>query len=232
MSWLSSSSIGRKVVMSVTGTCLVLFLLFHASMNIVAILDVFNGTSGYEAICEFLGANWYALIGTAGLAFLVCAHIVYAFVLNALNYRARGRERYAIPGRQKEVEWASLNMLVLGIIVVLGIGLHLFNFWSKMQLQEIRGFMPDSGTELIEYTFSKWYFAALYIVWLAALWFHLTHGIWSAMHTLGWNNNIWMKRWKCIANIIATVIILMFVAVVIFFYVLGNCPCISNLCAI
>lgn len=218
MSWLSSSSIGRKVVMSVTGTCLVLFLLFHASMNIVAIFDAINGTEGYEMICEFLGANWYALVGTVGLAFLVCVHIVYAFILNAQNYRARGNERYAIPGRQKEVEWASLNMLVLGIIVVLGLFLHLFNFWAKMQLQEILGYLPEGGTDLIEFTFSKWYFVVLYLIWLAAIWFHLTHGVWSAMHTLGWNNNIWMNRWKCIANIISTIIVLMFAAVVVFYF--------------
>jgi len=218
MSWLSSSSIGRKVVMSVTGTCLVLFLLFHASMNIVAIFDAVNGTAGYDFICEFLGANWYALVGTLGLAFLVCVHIVYAFILNAQNYRARGRERYAIPGRQKEVEWASLNMLVLGIIVVLGLALHLFNYWAKMQLQEIMGYYPENGIELIEYTFSQWYYVVLYIIWLAAIWFHLTHGIWSAMHTLGWNNNTWMQRWKCIANIVATIVVLMFAAVVVFYF--------------
>lgn len=218
MSWLSSSSIGRKVVMSVTGTCLVFFLLFHASMNIVAIFDAVNGTAGYDFICEFLGANWYALVGTVGLAFLVCVHIVYAFILNAQNYRARGKERYAIPGRQKEVEWASLNMLVLGIIVVLGLFLHLYNYWAKMQLQEIMGLYPENGTELIMYTFSQWYYVVLYIIWLAAIWFHLTHGIWSAMHTLGWNNNIWMNRWKCIANIVSTIVVLMFAAVVVFFF--------------
>lgn len=218
MSWLSSSSVGRKVVMSVTGACLVLFLLFHASMNIVAIFDGINGTEGYEAICEFLGANWYALVGTAGLAFLVCVHIIYAFILNVQNYRARGRERYAIPGRQKEVEWSSMNMLVLGIIVVLGLFLHLFNFWAKMQLPEILGHEPQSGIELIQYTFSQWYYVVLYIIWLAALWFHLTHGVWSAMHTLGWNNNIWMKRLKCIANIVATIVVLMFACVVVFYF--------------
>ena len=218
MSWLSSSSIGRKVVMSVTGTCLVLFLLFHASMNIVAIFDAINGSKGYTLICEFLGANWYALVGTVGLAVLVCIHIVYAFILNAQNYRARGRERYAIPGRQKEVEWASLNMLVLGIIVILGLGLHLFNYWAKMQLVEIMGYKPENGLTLIEITFSKWYYVVAYIIWLAAIWFHLTHGIWSAMHTLGWNNNIWMNRWKCIANIVSTIVVLMFAAVVVFFF--------------
>ena len=125
--WLSKSSVGRKVVMSVTGAALVLFLLFHMSMNLVAIIS----TDGYNAICEFLGANWYALVGTAGLAALVVLHFVYAFILTLQNRKARGSQRYAVSERPKNVTWASQNMLVLGIIVVLGIGLHLFNFWQR-----------------------------------------------------------------------------------------------------
>ena len=53
--WLSNSSVGRKVVMSVTGIALVLFLTFHMAMNLVAIISA----DGYNMICEFLGANWY-----------------------------------------------------------------------------------------------------------------------------------------------------------------------------
>ena len=74
MSWLIKSSIGRKLVMSISGLALILFLTFHMSMNLVALFS----EEGYNAICEFLGANWYALVGTMGLAFLFIVHIVYA----------------------------------------------------------------------------------------------------------------------------------------------------------
>lgn len=207
--------------MSVTGACLVLFLLFHGAMNLVAIVS----EDGYNAICEFLGANWYALVGTLGLAFLAVVHICYAFVLTVQNYRARGRERYAVTDRQAQVEWASKNMLVLGFIIVCGLALHLCNFWAKMQLVEILGREPESGVELIKYTFSQWYYVVLYLLWLAALWFHLTHGVWSALHTLGWNNDVWMPRIKCIGNIVATLVVLMFAAVVVYYfgYSLGAC---------
>ena len=220
--WLSNSSVGRKVVMSVTGAALVLFLLFHMSMNLVAIIS----TDGYNAICEFLGANWYALVGTAGLAALVVLHFVYAFILTLQNRKARGSQRYAVSERPKNVTWASQNMLVLGIIVVLGIGLHLFNFWAKMQLPEVLHMMGmhvdavtmenvANGSYYIASTFSCPVYAALYVVWLAALWFHLTHGIWSAMQTLGANNNVWICRWKAISNVLATIIILGFLVVVV-----------------
>ena len=208
--------------MSVTGAALVLFLLFHMSMNLVAIIS----TDGYNAICEFLGANWYALVGTAGLAALVVVHFVYAFILTLQNRKARGSQRYAVSERPKNVTWASQNMLVLGIIVILGIALHLFNFWAKMQLPEVLHMMGmhvdavtmenvANGSYYIASTFSCPVYAALYVVWLAALWFHLTHGIWSAMQTLGANNNVWICRWKAISNVLATIIIIGFLVVVV-----------------
>ena len=220
--WLSKSSVGRKVVMSVTGAALVLFLLFHMSMNLVAIIS----TDGYNAICEFLGANWYALVGTAGLAALVVLHFVYAFILTLQNRKARGSQRYAVSERPKNVTWASQNMLVLGIIVILGIALHLFNFWAKMQLPEVLHMMGmhvdavtmenvANGSYYIASTFSCPVYAAIYVIWLAALWFHLTHGIWSSMQTLGVNNNVWICRWKAIGNVLATIIILGFLVVVV-----------------
>ena len=217
--WLTKSSVGRKVIMSVSGAALVLFLLFHMSMNLVAIIS----TDGYNAICKFLGANWYALVGTAGLAALVVVHFVYAFILTMQNRKARGNQRYAVAERPKGVSWASQNMLVLGIIVVLGLGLHLFNFWANMQLPEIlhkwdhtvNVDLAANGSYYIAYTFGCPFYVALYIVWLAALWFHLTHGFWSAMQTLGWNNKVWFCRWKAIGNVVVTLIILGFLAVVI-----------------
>ena len=220
--WLFNSSVGRKVVMSVSGIALVLFLLFHMSMNLVAIFS----TEGYNMICEFLGANWYALVGTAGLAALVVVHFVYAFILTIQNRNARGSQRYAVVEKPKGVTWASQNMLVLGIVVILGLSLHLFNFWANMQLPEVlhKLHIPiketvaanvSNGSAYIADTFGNWVYAALYTIWLAALWFHLTHGFWSAIQTLGINNKVWFCRWKAIGNVIVTLIILGFFVVVV-----------------
>lgn len=225
--WLINSPIGRKVVMSLTGICLILFLTFHACMNVVAL---FSGDA-YNTICELLGDNWYALLGTAGLAFLAVCHIVYAFILTAQNRRARGEQRYEVTSRRPEVEWASQNMLVLGLIVVLGLCLHLYNFWANMMLAELTGsdpsiagvMGPTDGAALIAYTFSQPVYVVLYIVWLAALWLHLTHGFWSAMQTMGWSGKVWFSRWKCIGNIYATLLILCFLAVVLVFFFKSLC---------
>lgn len=97
--WLSSSSVGRKFVMAVTGAVLVLFLTFHCLMNAIAIC----WPAAYNSVCEFLGANWYALIASAGLALFIVVHIIYAVMLTLQNRKARGKDRYALSSRPKTV---------------------------------------------------------------------------------------------------------------------------------
>ena len=217
--WLINSSIGRKVVMSVTGLCLILFLTFHCCMNVVAL---FSGEA-YNMICELLGANWYAVVATIGLAALAVIHIVFAFILTAQNRTARGNSRYdvATTVNAGKVEWASKNMLVLGIIILLGLLLHLFNFWYNMMFAEIVGFsaghLPSDGFAFIIDTFQNPVFVVLYLIWLCAIWFHLTHGFWSAMQTLGISGKIWLCRWRWIGGIYVTLLMLGFLVVVLAF---------------
>lgn len=213
---LLSSSIGKKFLMSITGLFFVLFVAFHATMNAVHIFS----PEDYNAICKFLGANWYALVGTGIIAFGFIIHIVYATILTIQNRKARGTDRYDSEVRPASVEWASKNMFALGVIIILGLGLHLYMFWAKMQLAEIAGFVdeiagPADGSAFIIYWFSKPWVVVAYTIWLTALWFHLTHGFWSAFQTMGWNNKTWMPRLKCLSDVLATIICLTFEAVVI-----------------
>ncbi len=209
--------------MAVTGVALILFLTFHMSMNLVALFS----EEGYNMICEFLGANWYALVATLGLAALAVVHIVYAFILTAQNRRARGEARYEVTAKPAKVEWASQNMLVLGLIVVLGLLLHLFNFWYNMMFAELTGMIvphdPADGYAYIQDTFSCPVFVVLYIVWLAAIWFHLSHGFWSAMQTLGWSGKVWFCRWKVIGIAYTTLLMLGFLVVVLYFAFTSGC---------
>lgn len=218
--FIFNSSIGRKLVMSITGLALVLFLTFHCIMNIFVIIS----PEAYDAICEFLGANWYAIIGTMGLALLIVIHICYAFWLSLQNYMARGKDRYAVSEKAPGTEWAGQNMLVLGIIVLCFLGLHLYNFWTKMQLVEV-GTMINGGTydvvgsELVKSLFQSPVYCILYLVWFAALWFHLTHGIWSGIQTMGGSNHIWLPRIKKIANIYSTIMMLIFAAIPVYYLI-------------
>jgi len=193
-------------------------------MNIVAL---FSGEA-YNMICEMLGANWYAVAATVGLAALAVCHIVFAFILTAQNRRARGENRYEVSttvnsnGLSDVAErWASGNMLVLGLIICLGLLLHLWNFWYNMMFAELVGMPtklnPADGFGWIIETFSNPLFVVLYLAWFCAIWFHLAHGFWSAMQTLGVSGKIWHKRWNCIGLIYVSLLMLGFTVVVLAF---------------
>jgi len=225
--WLFNSSIGKKFIMALTGAALVLFVTFHVLMNAVAIC----WPTAYNAVCRFLGANWYALIASAGLGLLVVIHIIYALVLTIQNRNARGNDRYAVTSRPKSVEWSSKNMLVLGIVVVAFLVVHLVQFWSRMQLEEILGStytangveVPGAaGTIYLQLAFQECWTLPVYLIGFIALWFHMTHGFWSMWQTVGWDNDKWMPRLKCIGNWWVTIVCGLFALQAVVFTVQAN----------
>jgi len=223
--WLLHSSIGRKLVMSITGISLFLFLLFHLSMNVTAVFSA----NEYNMICAFLGANWYAVLATIGLAVLVCLHFIYAVIITLQNRKARGKDHYAIHPLPKGVSWASQNMFVLGFLIGGFLLLHGWQFWRNMMFAELTGqhevllnnnmTSPQDGYAFICYYFSQLWVVIAYLAWYVVLWFHLTHGFWSAFQSIGWNNRTWLNRWQAISNTVATLLILGFMFVTITFYV-------------
>lgn len=227
--WLLKSSIGKKLVMSISGIFLVLFLLFHLSMNVTAVFS----TDAYNMICGLLGANWYAVVATIGLGVIITIHFVYAVMLTLQNRKARGNDRYAVNTRPQGVSWASQNMFVIGVVVIGFMILHFSQFWYKMMFAELlghhevelgsRAVSPQDGADFIQYYFSQLWVVIAYLIWYVALWFHLTHGVWSAIHTIGWNNHVWMNRLKVISNVVATLIFLGYAFVTLFFYVKSLC---------
>jgi succinate dehydrogenase / fumarate reductase cytochrome b subunit len=81
------------------------------------------------------------------------------------------------------------------------------------------------GAALLAQTFKPLWVVILYVVWFVALWLHMNHGFWSAFHTLGLNNNIWMKRWKVTGIVVSTIIVLVFIAVAVKGHLVANGIC-------
>lgn len=229
--WLTKSSIGRKLVMAVTGVCLVLFVTFHCLMNAVALI----WPAAYNSVCSFLGANWYALVASMGLALLFVIHIIYAVWLTIQNRKARGNDRYAVVKKPAQVEWSSQNMLVLGIVVVAFLVVHLIQFWARMQLREIMAASPadwymvngaavppHAGTLFLQIAFSQWWTPVVYIIGFVALWFHMNHGFWSMFQSIGWNGRTWLERLKKISLWWTSIVIALFIAQAIVFTVQAN----------
>ena len=212
--------------MSVTGACLILFLTFHVLMNAVAIV----WPTAYNTICALLGANWYALVASMGLAALFVIHIVYAFILTLQNRKARGNDRYNVTTLPPHVEWSSNNMLVLGIVVVAFLAVHMIQFWAKMQLIEALSHdpatwalvdgaaaNPAAGTLFLHAAFSEVWTPIVYIIGFVALWFHMNHGFWSMFQTAGWNNDTWLPRLKKISLVWTSVIVGLFTIQAVWF---------------
>lgn len=228
---MALSSITKKLIMSISGLFLIMFLLLHTTINFFAVIDAFKGTWGAPA-----GEGWYAsgcwfmatpvidiMVPILALGFFV--HIAYACILTYGNMKARGPQHYAVAHKGKAESWASKNMLVLGVIVLGFMVFHMSHFWAEMQYAEwFKGqhVAPESVYTLMEITFGKWWMVAIYIIWFAALWFHLTHGFWSALQTIGWSNKIWEKRLGIAGKALATLIFVCLTATAIVAWCVAN----------
>ena len=211
MANIFKSSIGKKLIMSISGLFLILFLLLHATINSLYIFSKEAFVTG----CEIMGSPIIGIMVPILAAGFVI-HIVYAFILTAQNLNARGGyKRYGVANKAATDSWAARNMIVLGVIVLGVLAFHLTHFWADMQLKEWMGAHAEDPILLMETTFKSPIVVAIYLIWFVALWFHLTHGFWSAFHTIGMNNNVWMKRLKVLSYIFATIIAGAFAAVAI-----------------
>lgn len=214
MSSILRSSIGKKLIMSLSGFFLILFLTVHMSVNLVAVFSL----DAYDAACEFMSTNPLIQIMVPVLAMGFVIHIVYAFILSWQNRQARGPVGYA-SGNDTKIGWASKNMLVLGLIVIGFLAVHLNHFWAKMQLLEWTGQESVKASVLLLEVFSKPLNVIIYILWILALCLHLVHGFWSAFQSIGLTNTSWNIRIKIICHSYVTLITAGFLTTVIYLYI-------------
>ncbi len=228
---MALSSITKKLIMSISGLFLIVFLLLHMTINFFSVIDTFKGTYGsadglFQAGCDFMALPIITvMVPVLALGFLV--HIAYALILSYGNYKARGTERYAVANKTKTGSWAAKNMLVLGVIVLGIVAFHLNHFWADMQLKEFMGEHAENPYLLLNATFKNGWMVVIYVLWFAALGFHLTHGFWSAFQTVGLSNKVWEKRLTIIGKVFVGIIVLGFsiVAVNAFIQANGCCGC-------
>ena len=231
---MALSSITKKLIMSISGLFLIVFLLLHMTINFFSVIDTVKGTYGaaeglFQAGCDFMALPIVTImVPVLAAGFLV--HIIYAFILTAGNIKARGGyNRYEVASKAKAESWASKNMLVLGVVVLGLIALHLNHFWAKMQLNEFMGEHAENPYLLLNVTFKNWWMVLIYIVWFVALGLHLCHGFWSAFQTIGLSNQIWEKRLSCIGFAFVAIIVLGFVVVAVNAFLQANgffgCEC-------
>jgi len=211
MSGFVSSSIGKKLFMSITGLFLVMFLLVHLTANLALLL----GADAFNIVSHFMGTNPIIQIMQPFLALGFVAHIFYATILTLQNQKARGSESYNKTVNSHQSSWASKNMYILGSMVLAFLVLHLLNFFWKIKvtgsplLNEVNvdGEMMENAYALVAGLFTDaslgMVYSAVYAIGAIALGFHLTHGFWSAFQTLGMSNDKWRKRWTVVGYLFA-----------------------------
>ena len=216
---MALSSITKKLIMSISGLFLIVFLLLHMTINLFSVIDSFAGTYGaadglFQKGCDFMALPIVTImVPVLAAGFLV--HIAYALILSYGNFKARGTERYAVANKTKAESWAAKNMLVLGVVVLGIVVFHLNHFWADMQLAEFQGHHAENPYTLLNATFQNGWMVVIYVIWFAALGFHLQHGFWSAFQSIGMSNKIWEKRLLCIGRVFVGIIVLGFSAVAV-----------------
>lgn len=230
-------SIGRKFIQAISGAFLVVFLLLHATINFLSVIDSFIGKFGSAAAdhkifssgdglfmlgCDFMSLPIIkVMVPVLALGFLI--HIVYGIYLTYYNIKARGGyKRYEVESRAAADSWPAKNMFVLGMVILGVLILHLTHFWAEMQLKEFMGAEAENPYTLLTITFKNWWMLAIYILWFISVFLHLNHGFWSMFQTVGWSGQTWMKRLKVIGIIVSSIIFLMFAATAVNAFLQAN----------
>ncbi|MFT4223185.1 succinate dehydrogenase cytochrome b subunit [Dysgonomonas sp.] len=209
---IKSSSIERKLIMSISGLFLIIFLTLHLFINLTSLIS----REAYEVACRFMDENIFIQIMVPVLALGFVIHILMGIILTIQNRKARPIG-YTVKSKT-QISWASKNMLALGLIVLGLLVLHLSHFWAKMQLQHFLGNEGENPYDLVKTLFSNGWYVAMYIIWIVALCYHITHGFWSMFQSMGVTNRKWIPRLKKIAVIYSHTIMVGYILIPVYFY--------------
>lgn len=210
------SSIGKKLLMSLSGLFLISFLIIHLTVN--SFLLIPDGGDFFNSAAHFMATTPAIRVIEPLLAVGFLIHILWGVKLTIQNRQARGSARYASGKKTGGVSWASQNMLVLGITVGAFLVLHIAQFWVKMKLTgdpllehatvNIAGVDTEveNAYALVNYTFSYLWVVIVYVIGAIGLAIHLSHGFWSAFQSIGFSNEIWRKRLSILGTLFAWVI--------------------------
>jgi succinate dehydrogenase (or fumarate reductase) cytochrome b subunit, b558 family len=194
MKWfvdLFTSTLGRKLLMSLSGIFLITFLAVHLAGNLQLLKD--DEGMAFNVYAQFMTTNGLIKFISYGNYTLILLHIVVATTLSIQNRKARGPEGYAVT-TGKSSSWASRNMGILGTVILIFLVIHMKDFWAQMHW----GGIPTASYEghadvkdlyrIVSLAFSQGWYVALYVVCMVMLSFHLWHGFTSAFQTLGLNH--------------------------------------------
>ncbi|NJC84614.1 succinate dehydrogenase cytochrome b subunit [Planosporangium mesophilum] len=201
------TTVGQKVLMAVTGVLLVLFLVVHMLGN----LKIFVGAAAFDHYAHWLrdlGSpllphTWYLWIQRAVLTFAVVGHIWAATSL-ALRAKAARPVKYAHRAKVQG-SYAARTMRWGGVIILLFVIYHILDLTTG-NLNPVADKAHPYANVVADFAPGRWYVTLFYTLAILSIGFHLRHGIFSALRTLGQQTEKGQRRNRAIALGVAVVL--------------------------
>ena len=220
MSNIFASSIGKKLIMSLAGLFLIVFLVVHLSINLSLIFS--DSREFFNKAAHFMSSNVLIKVIEMVLFGGLILHLFYGFYLQLKNWIARGRG-YSV-GNYSQTSFFSKFMIHTAVVITVFLVIHLSDFYFKAK---IFGEVPevfyngkpyhDLGILVIE-KFKIPGFVIFYIACLLFLAFHLFHGFWSAFQTLGLDHKVYTPVIKVIGILYTVIITAGFILIPVYIY--------------
>ncbi len=228
MAWLTqflNSSIGAKLVMSLTGLFLCLFLAVHLAGNLQLLKD--DGGEAFNTYAFFMTHNPVIKVISYGNYFFILWHAVNGMRLWLANRSARGAVGYRVVST-KNSGFSARNMAWFGIIIFVFIVLHMAQFWGVMHFGSLAEVSYPSYPHpvkdlytLVAESYRNPFFVAFYVVSMAVVGFHLWHGFQSAFQTLGLNHKKYTPLIRVVGMAFSVVVPVGFAVIPVVSYLKG-----------
>lgn len=208
--------------MALSGFFLLVFLLQHLTINFISVLS----EDGFNTASHFMGTNPIVqFLFQPILAFGVIFHLAMGMRLELQNRAARP-VKYAMNKGSENSSWMSRNMIITGIMVLLFLGLHFYDFWIpelsvKYVQGDMSGMLPEGGYRYWEELHHKFHDpirVGIYVLSFVFLALHLMHGFQSAFQSVGFNHKKYTPAIKQLSNIYAVVVPLGFIIVAVYHF--------------
>lgn len=213
-----SSSIGKKLIMGLTGLFLISFLLVHCFLNSFVFFD--NTGLLFNEGAHFMSTNWIIRAMEVVLMAGLLLHIVQGARLTFENQAARPI-KYAYNNGNANSKWYSRSMGLLGTLLLIFLIVHLSQFWLVSRFTGIPTVDANGHEDLyavMQVTFKDLYMVVLYVLAMVSLAYHLLHGFASTFQTLGWNHKKYTPIIKALGVGFSIIIPLLFAAMPVWIY--------------
>jgi succinate dehydrogenase / fumarate reductase, cytochrome b subunit len=216
MNWKQyfSTSIGKKLIMALTGIFLIVFLVVHCYIN----AQIFYNDGGvrFNEAAHFMGTNFVIRIVEIGLFALLVWHMVLGLALYNKNKGRRGA--YAVSAGNKTSKWYSRSMALLGTLILIFLIIHLRNFWAPNRLSTLTGGEELPLYNMMKEQFQQVWLLAIYLLGVFSLGWHLLHGFYSAFQTLGLCNSKYKGLIKTVGVAFSIIVPLAFASMPVAFF--------------